>query len=239
MCGRYVAVTPPEELASYFSASLSPELEAEFRPSWNVPPTTRVAAVTAGAEGDRLLAPYRWGLVPSWAKGLSFGANTVNARAESIATKASFRSAFRSRRCIIPADGYYEWRTTSGEVKQPYYFTRADGAPLAFAGLWEAWRPPVGPDELVGWVLTCAIVTTEAGADVQEIHTRMPVILEPGDLWDVWLDPELHDPHELGSLLRPATAGTLLRRRVAKAVGSVRNDSPALIDEVLESPSLF
>ena len=137
MCGRYVLATPVGELAAYFSAQMSPTLSESVRPSWNIPPTTNIVIVTADRSGSRDLGLFRWGLVPSWAKDLSFGAKTINARAETVATKPSFRSAFRSQRCIIPADGYFEWKTTAGEVKQPYYFTRRDGSPLAFAGLWE------------------------------------------------------------------------------------------------------
>jgi putative SOS response-associated peptidase YedK len=198
-----------------------------------------IPAITAGADGARALQVYRWGLVPPWAKGLSFGANTINARAESIATKASFRAAFQSRRCIIPADGYYEWKTTPGEVRQPYYFTRRDQAPLAFAGLWEAWRSPQQGAEHAGVIYTCAIVTTQANDDVEAIHTRMPVILENDGAIDHWLDRDLHDREELEALLVPAPPGTLARRRVGAAVGNVRNDRPDLITEELVNPALF
>jgi putative SOS response-associated peptidase YedK len=238
MCGRYVSVTPPEEVAAYFAARYSAALSELVRPSWNVPPTTDVLAVTAGREGGRDLVALRWGLVPGWASGLSFGAHTINARAETIATKPSFREAFRTKRCLIPADGYFEWKTTPGEVRQPYYFTRTDGSLLAFAGLWEAWRPPLAADTTSPWFYTCAIVTTGANADVEEIHTRMPAILEP-DVFDLWLSRENSDVDELAGLLHPASPGTLVRRRVGRAVGNVRNDGPELIDELTESPSLF
>lgn len=239
MCGRFVLASSVPEIARYFAATFDEQVAEALHPSWNVPPTRRIPAITADAEGSRHLDLYRWGLVPAWAKGLSFGANTINARAESIATKPSFRGAFRSRRCLIPADGYYEWKTTPGEVKQPYLFTRTDGEPLAFAGLWEVWHSPADVAGSATTVVTCAIVTTEANDDVAEIHTRMPAILEPGEAWERWLDPDLHDRDELETLIVPAQGGTLGRRRVGAAVGSVKNDGPHLIDEEPTSPALF
>jgi putative SOS response-associated peptidase YedK len=238
MCGRFVLATSVPEIASYFHATFEPIVAESVRPSWNVPPTMSIPAITARSNGERRLGTLRWGLVPSWAKGLSFGANTINARAESIATKSSFRSAFRSQRCIIPADGYFEWKTTPGEVRQPYYFTRSDQSPLAFAGLWEAWRSPQrGAEDSV--IYTCAIVTTEANPDVEAIHTRMPVIFDDDGTIDRWLDGDLHDRDELEAMLVPAQAGTLVRRRVGAAVGNVRNDRPDLITEELVNPALF
>ena len=239
MCGRFVLASSVPEIARYFEASFDERLGLELQPSWNVPPSTRIPAITADHHGARHLALYRWGLVPAWANGLSFGANTANARAESIATKPSFRSAFRSRRCLIPADGYFEWKTTPGEVRQPYLFQRADGDPLAFAGLWDIWYSPAERGEAPTAIVTCSIVTTEANHDVAAIHTRMPAILESGGAWERWLDPDLHDRDELESLIVPAAPGTLIRRRVGTAVGNVRNDGPHLIDEEPTSPSLF
>jgi putative SOS response-associated peptidase YedK len=234
-----VLATSVPEIASFFSATFEPGAAESFKPSWNVPPTMAIPAITAHRDGIRRLHTYRWGLVPPWAKGLSFGANTINARAESIATKASFQSAFRSQRCIIPADGYYEWKTTPGEVRQPYYFARSDLEPLAFAGLWEAWRSPQRGAEDSGVIYTCAIVTTEANEDVEAIHTRMPVILEHDGAIERWLDVDLHDRDELDAMLTPAQAGTLARRRVGIAVGNVRNDRPDLITEELVNQALF
>ena len=239
MCGRFVLASSVPEIARYFSASFDEQLALELKPSWNVPPSTRIPAITADHTGTRQLALYRWGLVPAWAKGLSFGANTANARAESVATKPSFRSAFRSRRCLIPADGYFEWKTTPGEVRQPYLFFRADGDPLAFAGLWDIWYSPGERGATPTAIVTCSIVTTQANDDVAAIHTRMPAILEAGGSWERWLDPDLHNRDELESLITPARAGTLMRRRVGAAVGNVRNDGPHLIDEEPTSPALF
>lgn len=231
MCGRYVLATSVDILASYFDAELRAKLP-ELPPSWNVAPTDLVPAITADARGKRRIEHYRWGLVPPWSKGLSFAANTINARAESVATKPSFRAAFRSQRCIVPADGYFEWATTPSELKQPYYLLRADGAPLSFAGLWESWPAPVGPDEPPVWIHTCAIITTAANSDVESVHHRMPAILENGEASWRWLDPELDDRDELEALLQPASPGTLLCRRVSAAVGNVRNNSSQLIEEV-------
>lgn len=239
MCGRFVLATSVPEIAEFFNAIFDPALAEELRPSWNVPPTNSIPAISADRHGERMLATYRWGLVPPWTEGIAFGANTINARAESVATKASFRSAFRSQRCIIPADGYYEWKTTPGEVRQPYYFTRRDAEPMAFAGLWEVWRGQDDESGEAAAIYTCAIVTTDASDDVSAIHTRMPAILENDGALERWIDPDLHDREELQALLTPAATGTLQRRRVGVAVGSVRNDRPELIVEELTNSALF
>ncbi|HUY06873.1 MAG TPA: SOS response-associated peptidase [Acidimicrobiales bacterium] len=239
MCGRYVLATPVAELAEYFSAQLPPGLWESFRPSWNIPPTTNIIALTADSSGSRDLGLFRWGLVPRWAKDLSFGAKTINARVETVATKPSFRSAFHSQRCIIPADGYFEWKTTAGEVKQPYYFTSHDESPLAFAGLWERYELHTRADEATRSISTCAIITTEAGKDVETIHNRMPAILDEPDTWGRWLDGALNDREELLAMCRPAPPGTLKSRRVEILVNSVRNNGPELIEELLDRPSLF
>ena len=231
--------TPVADLAEYFSAHIDPSLTEDLAPSWNIPPTTGIVAVTADSSGSRRMSLFRWGLVPSWAKDLSFGANTINARAETVATKPTFRSAFRGRRCIIPADGYYEWKTTAGEVKQPYYFSRSDGHPLAFAGLWDRYELLHAEGDHPTSILSCAIITAEAGSDVEEIHNRMPVILEPGPTWGQWLDPGFTDQETLLASCRPSPAGTLVTRRVATTVNSVRNNGPQLVEELLDRPSLF
>lgn len=239
MCGRYVLATPVAELAAYFSAQVSPALVEHFHPSWNIPPSSNIIAITADASGTRHMDRYRWGLVPSWANDLSFGARTTNARAETVATKPSFRSAFRSRRCIVPADGYFEWKTTVGEVKQPYYFFRHDNAPLGFAGLWERFDLHHAPQGEPRSILTCTIITTAASLDVEAIHSRMPLILEDAEAWERWLDNDLSDREELLSMCRPPREGMLSQRRVSKAVNRVGNDGPELIDELEERSSLF
>lgn len=228
MCGRYVLVTPVDELADYFSAAVSPGVAEQFGPSWNIPPTRNVLAVAAEGEGDaRTIDQYRWGLVPSWAKDLAMSSRTFNARAETVATKPTFRAAFSARRLIVPADGFYEWSTAPGDHKQPYLFSRRDGAVLAFAGLWEVWRDRRDgvPD---AWLRSCTIITTVAGSDVAGVHERQPVVLEPS-AWATWLDPGGAERGELESLLVSSPAGTLERRAVPGAVGDVGDDGPSLL----------
>jgi len=231
MCGRFALITPPVRLARYFQATLDDGVEPEQRPSWNVAPTTSVLGVTArrtdGAEElARALSPFRWGLIPSWAKDTASGNRLFNARSETVATKPSFRDAFKARRIIVPADGFYEWHTTSGG-KQPHYFTRADGAPLAMAGISEWWRDRNGPADAPP-IRSCSIITTTASQDMEGIHDRMPVILSP-DVFDVWLDPEIEDVNELTALVRAAPAGTILHHPVSARIGNVRNNDPDLV----------
>src|SRR5581483_5819288 len=195
MCGRFALITPPVRLASYFQAVLDDTVEADRPPSYNVAPTDPVVGITARANQDtgeieRHLRGYRWGLVPSWAKDLSSGSRLFNARSESVNTKSSFRAAFKSHRILIPADGFYEWRTLNKGSKEPHYFTRADGEPMAFAGLSEWWRDSRAPDAPP--VRSCTIITAPAGPDMEGIHDRMPVILDPA-AFDIWLDPTNED----------------------------------------------
>jgi putative SOS response-associated peptidase YedK len=214
-------------LATFFAAEVTPALTQGFEPSYNIPPTRSVPALTLEA-GSRRLDAYSWGLVPSWARDRSIGPKTFNARAESVAVKPTFRAAFRTRRCIIPADpGFYEWSKDPRELRTPYLFARRDGEPMAFAGLWEVFR--AGRDE--PWTRSCTIITTEAGGDVAPVHGRQPVILERAS-WDRWLDPGLHDRDELEALLVPGPAGSLVRRRVSSAVGDPHNDRPELVEAV-------
>ena len=234
MCGRFALYTPPVRLARYFHATLGDGVDPERPPSWNVAPTTPVLAVRArhrAPDGplERRLIELRWGLIPSWAKDPSAGSRLFNARAESVANKASFRSAFTSRRVIIPADGFYEWRKQNSGAKQPHFFTRADGAPLALAGVAESWWNAQAKGEPT--IRSCSIITTSAGPDMDGIHDRMPVLLQP-DTFDLWLDPDMEEASELTALLRPAPAGTIVHRPVGPRVGSVRNDDPQLIEAI-------
>jgi putative SOS response-associated peptidase YedK len=233
MCGRFALITPPVRLARYFQATLDDGVEPEQRPSWNVAPTTTVLGVTARRHGgvaelERALSPFRWGLIPSWSKDAASGSRLFNARGETVATKPSFRAAFEARRIIVPADGFYEWHTLKKGSKQPHYFTRADGEPMAFAGLWEWWRDKNGPDDAPA-IFSCSIITTSAGQDMDGIHDRMPVILDPA-AFDVWLNPENDDTGKLRSLLRAAPVGTVQHHPVSQRVGNVRNDDATLID---------
>jgi putative SOS response-associated peptidase YedK len=235
MCGRFALITPPARLASYFQATLGDGLEPEGSPSWNVAPTDQVLGVRArrtDGKGDlpRVLAPFRWGLIPSWAKDASSGSRLFNARGETVATRASFRSAFTTHRIIVPADGFYEWRKQNSGGKQPHYFTRADGAPLAMAGISEWWRDRNGPPDAPA-IRSCSIITTTASQDMDGIHDRMPVILNP-DTFDVWLDPDVDDVGELTALVHAAPAGTLVHHPVGPRVGNVRNNDASLVDPV-------
>ncbi|MEE8397288.1 MAG: SOS response-associated peptidase [bacterium] len=221
MCGRFSLSAPPEAVAEFFRLVKVPPLP----PRYNIAPTTPVAVVRAAEQGasGRELALLRWGLVPSWAKDLAFGNRLINARAETVAQKPSFRAAIRARRCLVPASGYYEWRT-EGEGKQPYHIRRADGAPLAFAGLWETWQNPEH-----GTVETCTIITTEAAGAPAEIHHRMPVMLNPAD-FDAWLDPEQTQAEPVIPLLQPKVTEGLEVYAVSRQVNRATFDEPACIE---------
>jgi putative SOS response-associated peptidase YedK len=245
MCGRFALSTPPAKIARYFQANLAEGADGEHAPSWNVAPTDSVLGVRdrpprpVPAEGgggppagepERILMSFRWGLIPWWSKDAKSGSRLFNARGETVATRASFRDAFKERRIIVPADGFYEWHKTKTGAKQPHYFSRADGQPLALAGLAERWRDKnAGPDAPL--VRSCTVITTSAGPDMSGIHDRMPVILDPS-VFDVWLDPANEDIEELRALLRAPAAGTVVHHRVGTRVGSVRNNDPALVEAV-------
>jgi len=222
MCGRYVAAAPPSEIAKYFGAAPT---ETVLEPSYNVAPTNEVYAVVEH-DDERRLEPLRWGLVPLWAKDLAIGSKMINARAEGIATKNAYRHAFRKQRCIIPADGFFEWKVVEGQKrKQPMYIHRVDGEPLAFAGLWETWRGPERKDDPLR---TCTIITTSANETMAPVHNRMPVILPP-DSWAEWLDPEMQDTDALAEFLVPAPSSLLTLYPITTAVNHVRNKGPELI----------
>lgn len=228
MCGRFVSATPPEELARYFDAQPP---EAALEASWNVAPTNDVYVVLEDG-GVRRVAPHHWGLVPVWAKSPSMGNRMINARAEGLAEKNAYKHAFKRRRCIVPVDGFYEWKKIPGaKTKQPYFISRPDGEPLALAGLWEEWR---GPDRSGDQRLrSTTIITTEPNAVMASIHDRMPVILPP-TAWDEWLDPEGSDLEMLGRLLVPSPPEILTLRPVSTDVNNVRNKGPHLVDPVPE-----
>lgn len=179
---------------------------------------------------ERQLRLLEWGLVPSWAKPPL--RPVINARAETLTTKPSFRAAAAKRRCLVPANGYFEWQAVAGtRGKQPWFLSQGDGDPvMAFAGIYEAWRDAAGGDD-APWLLTCAIVTRFAPDALGEIHDRMPVVVPPGS-WDAWLDPDLNERARVEDLLRSLPAPALMPRRVGRAVGNVRNDGPELIDPV-------
>ncbi|MFF7588488.1 SOS response-associated peptidase [Kitasatospora purpeofusca] len=241
MCGRFVSTTTPPDLAELLRASLWPAAEA-LAPSWNVAPTDEVASVLERVDREtgeitRQVRSLRWGLVPSWSKDPGSGARMINARVETAAEKPAFRKAFKERRCVVPADGYFEWRPVPAAdgrkaYKQPYYLHRPDGDLLLMAGLYEFWRDRTAPEDTDAWLVTCTVLTTEATDAAGRIHDRMPVTL-PTDALDAWLDPSVTDPAEVRGLLH-APAGDLLVRPVATTVNSVRNDGPQLLDAVAD-----
>jgi putative SOS response-associated peptidase YedK len=219
MCGRFTLTKPIPVLAELF---LFPETTHQD-PRYNIAPTQAVAAVRAlGGPERRELAFLRWGLIPSWANDPAIGHRLINARAETAAQKPAFRSAFRQRRCLVLADGFYEWQRL-GSKKQPYYFRMRDGQPFAFAGLWERW-------EDAGKALeTCTLLTTEANELLRPIHERMPVILEPSS-YNRWLDPACQQVDLLQPLLRPNRSEDMIGYPVSPLVNNPRNENPKCVE---------
>jgi putative SOS response-associated peptidase YedK len=239
MCGRYTSTTSVADLAEIFEVD---EVRAEPRPArYNVAPTTEILAVVQRSSSDgengvkgpgRALGTFRWGLVPSWAKDPSAGSRMINARSEGIASKPAYRSAFARRRCLIPADAFYEWQQRTGPDgrsagKLPYAFRRKDGMPMAFAGLWEVWRD--GRDPGSPPLRTCVIATTAANSLMADVHDRMPVVLAPED-WSEWLDTSTNGPGAVERLLVPAPAEWFDAYPVSTMVNNVANDGPHLLD---------
>jgi putative SOS response-associated peptidase YedK len=223
MCGRIALYSDVPRLARMLDAGIDPEVVDELRPSWNIGPMSMILGVSGDPAGQRTMGLYRWGLVPAGAKDPASIRNTFNARAETVASRPTFRAAFRQRRTLVPVDAFYEWK--GGTPKQPYVFQRADGDPVVFAGLREHWRGADGSE-----LRTATIITTEAGPDMP-VHDRQPVVLERG-AWEHWLDPDATDREDLQSLLVPGAAGTLVRYPVGRGVGNVRNDGPELVREI-------
>jgi putative SOS response-associated peptidase YedK len=219
MCGRYLNRTPASETARVFgTAGVAPN----YPPRYNVAPTQPVLAVRFDAdEGVRRLETLRWGLIPSWAKDAKIGAKCINAQAETAAERPAFRDAFRRRRCLLPADGFYEWQRV-GKERLPYAIVPADGM-FAFAGLWERWKDPATGET----VRSCTILTGPPNAVVAPIHGRMPVIL-PREAWPLWLGEAPAGRDELLALLRPFPADGMRAYRVGTRVNDVRNDDPLL-----------
>lgn len=218
MCGRFALTLPTDAMAQLFAARPANDLPEV--PNYNICPTNRVGVVTA-RDGARQLSAMRWGYLPVWYKTPSDGPLLINARAETIAEKPAFRAAARERRCLIPATGFYEWTKTDEGARLPWYIHRADGAPIAFAGIWQAW----GRDDPVE---TCAIVTTAANDAISVIHDRMPLILEPAD-WPLWLGEA---GHGAATLMRPGPEDRLTWHRVDPRVNSNRARGADLIAPV-------
>lgn len=218
MCGRFSQGLAGDAIAEAFQLDEVPD----WQPRYNIAPTQIIPAIVATAKGDRSFKPLRWGLIPSWSKDPAIGAKLINARSETVAEKPSFRSAFKHHRCLILADGFYEWRKQSGK-KQPFYFRLQDGSPFAFAGLWERWQAPEGE-----MLETCTILTTDANSTVAQVHDRMPVILSP-DHYERWLDPSLQMTEPLQALLRPYDANQMSAYPVSLSVNSPWNDAPECV----------
>ena len=228
MCGRFVQVEKPEFYAEHFGAEF---VRTETLPvNYNVAPTQQVYAV-AEHEGQRSLTSFRWGLVPFWAKDIKIGSKSINARAETAATKPVFRDSFERRRCLIPIDGFYEWQRRE-KGKLPWFIHGADDEPLPVAGLWSSWKDPDTDERLV----TCTILTTSPNDVMEPIHNRMPVIMPP-DRWDAWLDRDNRDKEALTSLITPYPSSALALHPVSTLVNSVANNVPELI-EPLTTPAV-
>lgn len=216
MCGRYALTAPASTIAEVFQVDVLPDV----LPRYNIAPTTEVPCVVV-EEGTRVLQPLRWGLIPGWAKDKKIAYNTINARADGVATKPVYRAAFKRRRALIVADGFYEWERIDKKTKIPHLIQLADGQPFAMAGLWERWTDPESGEE----VRSCSIITTEGNALMKPIHDRMPVIL-PKEAWARWLDPDNQDTEALQKMLVPFPADQMRERRVSRKVGDVKNKGP-------------
>jgi putative SOS response-associated peptidase YedK len=229
MCGRMTQQVSPSEVARIFDAELRDSDRAvleELGPRYNVAPTQPITAVVQREDG-RFVEAHRWGLVPPWSESASgsAGSRMINARAESVARSPAFRASFLRRRCIVPADGFYEWRRESGKRRpQPYLIAPTDGSTVAMAGLWAPWRDPASGQ----WLLSCAVVTTRANATVAELHDRMPVLLSAAE-WPIWLDSAITDADFLADLLQPAPADLLTLRPVSRRLNSPHNEGAELL----------
>jgi putative SOS response-associated peptidase YedK len=218
MCGRFNLFTNPHLFAEVFAVARS--FDDDWGPAYNIAPTQKVLCIRDGEKREFFKA--KWGLIPSWAKDAKIGASCINARVETVDTKPAFRSAFKKRRCLVMADGFYEWRKSD---KQPHFISLKSGEQMAFAGLWETWNSPEGPID------SCTICTTDAHDMMGQLHDRMPVIL-PRPTIDHWLDPTVSDPAELKPMLQQFPGEEMQSWTVGKAVGNVRNQGPSLMEPV-------
>ena len=243
MCGRYAASRNPDDLVEAFEVERVDE-SASTEPDWNVAPTKEGLAVLERApredreaEPVRQLRALRWGLVPSWAKDRSIGSRMINARADSVLDKPAFRRAAAARRCLLPADGWYEWQASPVATdsrgrprKQPFFIRREDGDVLALAGVYELWRDGSrDPDDPEAWLTTYAVITTDAEPGLDRIHDRMPLAL-PRDRWDAWLDPTVTEADDVRALLAPPPPGRFVAVPVSTRVNNVANNGPELVE---------
>lgn len=223
MCGRFLLTSPAQVIAEAFGV----EPPTELAPRYNIAPGQEVLAVRERAPNERELVGLRWGLIPYWSKEAPKAVTLINARAESAPERPAFRGPFRTQRCLVPANGFYEWQAVPAGgrgPKQPHLIARRDGAPFAFAGVWERWRPRQGPA-----VESCTLLTTDANDLVRPIHDRMPVILPPG-LWHDWLDRGTRDTGRLGAMLRPYPGDEMTARPVGLWVNDARHEDPRCIE---------
>ncbi|MGA9998107.1 MAG: SOS response-associated peptidase [Pyrinomonadaceae bacterium] len=225
MCGRFTLKAPKKVIAKQFGV----RIEDELVPHYNIAPTQTVAAIrlAQGGEGMEFIR-LDWGLIPSWAKDTTIASKLINARSETLSEKPSFREALKRRRCLIVADGFFEW-DKKGKTKQPYYFQLKDGLPFAFAGLWERWA---GHEE--GGVETCTIITTTPNELLAQVHDRMPVILPP-EVYSMWLDEEVRNGEMRKELLSPYPSSEMIAYPVSRQVNSPQNNSERLIRELKET----
>ncbi len=223
MCGRFALATEKKILEMLYQLIIRDDFE--LRPRYNISPSQQITVCRLSPQGGKKeLAAMKWGLVPFWAEDQSIGSRLINARSETAASKPSFRDAFKKRRILIPASGFYEWKQEEEGVKQPYYIQRQDGQPFSLAGLWERWEKGTAPLE------SCTILTTEPNTLIAPLHSRMPVIIAPGH-YDLWLDPAT-DPAALTALLAPYAAAELTANPVSRLVNSPANDSPELVESL-------
>jgi putative SOS response-associated peptidase YedK len=227
MCGRFTnTTTNPEKLQESFDLK---EIRTEqLHPRYNIAPTQSISTIVANAEGERFLGHMRWGLIPAWHKDPTKLGGHINARSETAADKPTFRSAFKKRRCLVVADGFYEWKVQPDKSKTPMYIHLHEHEPFGMAGLWERWTNPETGEVLV----SCTILTTHANEMMSEIHERMPVILPHTD-YQTWLDPTLEDKALLQSLMQPYPAEEMTTYQVSTLVNNVRNDEAALVEQVV------
>jgi len=225
MCGRFTLNVTPSKLTEYFD--LTGDLD--FSPSWNIAPFSQINSIVADESGSKHLKSMRWGLIPSWAKDETIGNKLINARSEMISEKPSFRSAFKRRRCLIPASGFYEWKTENG-IKQPWYISLVSGEPMAFAGLWETWNSKEGEG-----IESCCIITTAANSFMEPIHDRMPATLNP-EQWPLWLSQQEHLPDKLLPLICSQESKSIQAWPVTRELNRAgyRNDS-GLIAPLLDT----
>ena len=229
MCGRFARYSLSRELGRYFDAQPA---SFEIQPSYNVAPTQEIPVILQQEDG-RHFKKRHWGLVPFWAKDISIGTRMINARVETLSSKPAFKAALKHRRCLIPANGFYEWKGKTGN-KQPFYIHLPSGEPLAFAGLWEVWQDKDQPSEESPYKC-CTIITMDASESVKDIHNRMPLILQP-EAYDEWLDPEKQDPARIEELLKTSYVKELTHYPVSRKVNRVENDSKDCV-EPLKRPS--